>query len=88
MEVFSLTSRGEMCQGRCVKVVPAYTRRSGGFVDTRSSIMWYNVVRSLGVDSSDAPYSVVAPSWTTDGISRGFWREFRGYPFREAHSRN
>jgi hypothetical protein len=28
------------------------------------------VVRPLDVDSSDAPYSVVVPFWTTDGIPR------------------
>ena len=33
------------------------------------------------VDSLDAPYSVVAPLWTTGGISIGFWREFRGISF-------
>jgi hypothetical protein len=39
-----------------------------------SSVHWM-------VDSSDAPYSVVAPLWTTDGISIGFWLEFRGISF-------
>ena len=28
------------------------------------------------VDVLDAPYSVVALFWTTDGISTGFWHEF------------
>ncbi len=39
------------------------------------------VVHSSNVDSLDAPYSVVVPLRTTDGIPSCFWREFMGYPF-------
>jgi hypothetical protein len=53
-----------MSEGRCCMVV---------VVSRSSRQSWEDrVVHHLDVDSSDAPYSVVAPSWTTDGISRVF----------------
>jgi hypothetical protein len=65
-------------------------------VVSRSSKQSWEIESSiaLDVDSSDAPYSVVVPSWTTGGISRVFvfivfffWRVFRARLFREARSR-
>jgi hypothetical protein len=53
-----------MNEGRSCMVV-VVSRSSKQSWEIESSI-------TLDVDSSDAPYSVVVPSWTTGGISRVF----------------
>ena len=40
MGVFFNETRGDVAR-TILKVVPAYARRSGGFVDTRPSVRWY-----------------------------------------------
>uniref|UniRef100_A0A2N9F2S3 Uncharacterized protein n=1 Tax=Fagus sylvatica TaxID=28930 RepID=A0A2N9F2S3_FAGSY len=69
-------SRGGDVARTILKIVLAYARRGGRFVDCRPSVGWSSwqskeIMSSVHwmVDSSDAPYSVVVPLWTTDGIS-------------------
>jgi hypothetical protein len=52
-----------------------YGRR---YVKVVETVEGNGVVHHLDVDSSDAPYSVVAPSWTTDGIFRVFYFYYFG----------
>jgi hypothetical protein len=57
------------CHSFNVRRTMLYGRRCVKVVET---VEGDRVVHHLDVDSSDAPYSVVAPLWTTDGISRVF----------------
>jgi hypothetical protein len=57
------------CHSFNIRRTMLYGRR---YVKVVETVEGNGVVHHLDVDSSDAPYSVVAPSWTTDGIFRVF----------------
>jgi hypothetical protein len=57
------------CHSFNVRRTMLYGRR---YVKVVETVEGNGVVHHSDVDSSDAPYSVVAPSWTMDGIFRVF----------------